>query len=229
VTHLFEQFRIIIEHIIMALGLPGITLVMFTENLFPPIPSELVMPFAGFVVGQGKADFLPVWAAGTLGSVVGAMALYYIGRWADEPIVRRFVRLFGRWFLLSEADLDRALRAFARHGEAIVFFGRLIPIVRSLISLPAGMQRMPMGRFLIFTTLGASIWTAVLTFVGGVLGANWEQVLDIARRYEQATVLVLVALVIAFFAVRVWQRRQQRAAQSEHGDRLAAVVEVVEE
>jgi membrane protein DedA with SNARE-associated domain len=229
VTHLFEQLSIIIDHIIMALGLPGITLVMFAENLFPPIPSELVMPFAGFVVGQGKADFLAVWAAGTLGSVVGAVVLYYIGRWANEPIVRRFVRLFGRWFLLSEADLDRALQAFARHGEAIVFFGRLIPIVRSLISLPAGMQRMPMGRFLFFTTLGASIWTAVLTVVGVVLGANWEQVLDIARRYEQATVLVLAALVMAFFAVRIWQRRQQRAAQTETGDHLATVVEVVEE
>jgi membrane protein DedA with SNARE-associated domain len=137
--------------------------------------------------------------------------------------------LFGRWFLLSEADLDRALQAFGRHGEAIVFFGRLIPIVRSLISLPAGMQRMPMGRFLFFTTLGASIWTAVLTGVGVVLGANWEQVLDIARRYEQATVLVLTGLVIAFFAVRIWQRRRQRAPQANPGEPLAAAVEIVEE
>jgi membrane protein DedA with SNARE-associated domain len=229
VTHLFEQLSIIIEHIITALGLPGITLVMFAENIFPPIPSELVMPFAGFVVGQGKADFVAVWAAGTLGSVAGAVILYYIGRWANEPIVRRFVRLFGRWFLLSEADLDRVLQAFARHGEAIVFFGRLVPIVRSLISLPAGMQRMPMGRFLIFTALGASIWTAVLTGVGVVLGANWEQVLDIARRYEQVTVLVLTALVVAFFAVRIWQRRRQRIAQTAPGEPIAAVVEVVEE
>jgi membrane protein DedA with SNARE-associated domain len=91
------------------------------------------------------------------------------------------------------------------------------------------MQRMPVGRFLFFTTLGASIWTAVLTGVGVVLGANWEQVLDIARRYEQATALVLTGLVIAFFAVRIWQRRQQRAAQAKPGEPLAAVVEVVEE
>jgi membrane protein DedA with SNARE-associated domain len=229
VTHLFEYLRIIIEQIIMMLGLPGITLIMFAENLFPPIPSELVMPFAGFVVGQGKADFLAVWAAGTLGAVAGAVVLYYIGRWADEPIVRRFVRLFGRWFLLSEGDLDRALQAFARHGDAIVFFGRLIPVVRSLISLPAGMQRMPLGRFLFFTTLGASIWTAVLTGVGAALGANWSQVLDIARRYEQVTVLALAGLVIAFFAVRIWQRRRQRAAQADPGGPLAAAVEVVEE
>ncbi len=225
-AHLIDQIRVIIEHLIMAMGLPGITLVMFAENLFPPIPSELVMPFAGFVVGQGKADFLSVWAAGTLGSVVGAVVLYYLGRWADEPIVRRFVRLFGKWFLLSEADLDRALRAFARHGEAIVFFGRLIPIVRSLISLPAGMQRMPMGRFLIFTTLGAGIWTAVLTGVGVLLGANWGQVLDMARRYEQVTVLVLAVLAIAFFAMRLWRRRQQRALV---GEPLASTVEVIEE
>ena len=171
-AQIIDQLRMIIEQIILAMGLPGITIVMFAENLFPPIPSELVMPFAGFVVGQGKASFLPVWAAGTFGAVLGAVVLYYIGRWADEPIVRRFVRRFGKWFLLSETDLDRVLLAFARHGEAIVFFGRLIPIVRSLISLPAGMQRMPMGKFLLFTTLGAAIWTAVLTAAGVILGAQ---------------------------------------------------------
>jgi len=209
----------IIEQIILAMGLPGITIVMFAENLFPPIPSELVMPFAGFVVGQGKASFLPVWAAGTFGAVLGAVVLYYIGRWADEPIVRRFVRRFGKWFLLSEADLDRVLQAFARHGEAIVFFGRLIPIVRSLISLPAGMQRMPMGKFLLFTTLGAAIWTAVLTAAGVILGANWDQVLDIVRRYEQLTLAVLVILVIAFFVIRISQRRKQSAAQAEISDK----------
>ena len=218
-AQIIDQLRMIIEQIILAMGLPGITIVMFAENLFPPIPSELVMPFAGFVVGQGKASFLPVWAAGTFGAVLGAVVLYYIGRWADEPIVRRFVRRFGKWFLLSEADLERVLLAFARHGEAIVFFGRLIPIVRSLISLPAGMQRMPMGKFLLFTTLGAAIWTAVLTAAGVILGANWDQVLDIVRRYEQLTLAVLVILVIAFFVIRISQRRKQRAAQPELNDK----------
>lgn len=214
-AQIIDQLRIIIEQIILTLGLPGISIVMFAENLFPPIPSELVMPFAGFVVGQGKAEFLPVWAAGTLGAVAGAVVLYYIGRWADEPIARRFVRRFGKWFLLSEADLDRALQAFVRHGEVIVFFGRLIPIVRSLISLPAGMQRMPMARFLLFTTLGASIWTAVLTVAGVILGANWDQIMDIMRRYEQLTLVVLAILVIAFFVIRLSQRRKQRAVQAE--------------
>ena len=218
-AQIIDQLRMIIEQIILAMGLPGITIVMFAENLFPPIPSELVMPFAGFVVGQGKASFLPVWAAGTFGAVLGAVVLYYIGRWADEPIVRRFVRRFGKWFLLSEADLDRVLQSFARHGEAIVFFGRLIPIVRSLISLPAGMQRMPMGKFLLFTTLGAAIWTAVLTAAGVILGANWDQVLDIVRRYEQLTLAVLVILVIAFFVIRISQRRKQSAAQPELNDK----------
>ena len=156
---------------------------------------------------------------GTFGAVLGEEVLYYIGRWADEPIVRRFARRFGKWFLLSEADLDRVLQPFARHGEAIVFFGRLIPIVRSLISLPAGMQQMPMGKFLLFTTLGAAIWTAVLTAAGVILGANWDQVLDIVRRYEQLTLAVLVILVIAFFVIRISQRRKQSAAQAEISDK----------
>jgi membrane protein DedA with SNARE-associated domain len=219
VAQIIDQLRIIIEQIIMTLGLPGITLVMFAENLFPPIPSELVMPFAGFVVGQGRADFFSVWLAGTSGAVLGAVVLYYIGRWADEPIARRFMRRFGKWFLLSETDLDRALQAFTRHGEVIIFFGRLIPIVRSLISLPAGMQRMPMGKFLIFTTLGAAIWTAALTIAGVILGANWDQVLDIVRRYEQLTLLVLVIVVVAFFVIRLSRRRKQPAPQPESSNK----------
>src|SRR5688572_23275867 len=133
-TELMETVRIWIEQIILTLGYPGIALVMLIENLFPPIPSEVVMPFAGFLAQQGKLNLAGAIIAGTIGSVAGAVVLYYIGRWADEPVIRRFLRRWGRYVTITEEDLNQVLRVFHKYGQPIVFFGRLIPIIRSLIS-----------------------------------------------------------------------------------------------
>lgn len=202
-AEVLEQVRIWIEAIILGLGYLGIAFVMLIENLFPPIPSELVMPFAGFLVGRGELSFVGVMVAGTAGAVLGALALYYIGYWAGEPLVRPFVRRYGRWLMLSEADLDRAMGAFTRHGDAIVFTGRLVPLIRSLISLPAGMQRMPLGRFLLFTTLGSSLWNLALTVAGLVLGIYWERVLDIISDYQKFVLGGLLIAVIVFVVSRL--------------------------
>ncbi len=204
-AEVLEQLRIWIEQIILALGYPGIALVMLIENLFPPIPSELVMPFAGFMVAQNQFNFVGIVIAGTVGSVLGAVVLYYVGMLAGEPLIRSFLRRYGRWFALSEHDLDRALQFFSRYGEAVVFFGRLIPLVRSLISLPAGMHRMPMSKFLLFTTLGSTIWTGVLGYAGFILGANWAQVLEFISTYQKAT-LVVLGLLVAVLVIR-WMFR----------------------
>nr|MCW1966584.1 DedA family protein [Anaerolineae bacterium] len=169
---------LVIESIVLTLGYPGIALVMLIENLFPPIPSELVMPFAGFLAAQGKLDFTLVMVSGTIGAVLGAIALYYIGVWADEAIIRRFVRRWGKWLTISETELNIALTFFMRRGEAVVFFGRLIPLIRSLISIPAGMRRMNFARFLLFTSIGTSLWNLALTLAGSILGANWKSVLN---------------------------------------------------
>jgi membrane protein DedA with SNARE-associated domain len=218
-SNILNQIATIIQEIILALGYPGIALIMFTENIFPPIPSELVMPFAGFLVGNPDSPsaftFVGVVASGTVGAVVGAVVLYYIGVWADEPVARAFLRRYGRWFLLSEEDLDRALSFFKRYGEIIVFFGRLIPIIRSLISIPAGMNRMSLLRFLLFTTLGATLWNVALTGAGVILGANWEQVLDIIDTYQNLTLVVLGAAVVLFVVVRLWQRRRKASVVTE--------------
>ncbi|MCU0492276.1 MAG: DedA family protein [Chloroflexaceae bacterium] len=216
-SDILKQLSIWIETIITSLHYPGITLVMFIENLFPPIPSELVMPYAGFLVAQGEFSFIGIVLAGTLGSVMGAVVLYYIGVWADEHIVRNFIRRFGRWFMISEEDLDKALAYFDRHGEAVVFFGRLIPLVRSLISIPAGMDRMPMSKFLLFTTLGSAIWTSLLGGAGWWLGANWEAVLGFLSQYQRGTLVVLVLGVIGFFAFRFMQSRSQKARATASG------------
>ncbi|HEY1011576.1 MAG TPA: DedA family protein [Herpetosiphonaceae bacterium] len=211
-AEIMEWVRTTIDAIISALGYVGIALVMFAENVFPPIPSELVMPFAGFQVAEGKMSFILAVVAGTVGAVLGAVVLYFVGLWSDELIVRRFVRRFGSWFLLSEEDIDRTLGFFASRGEAVVFFGRLIPIVRSLISIPAGMNRMPMWRFLIWTTAGATIWNLALTTAGYYLGANWDAVLGFVKQYEHV-VLAAVLLGVAYFIfTRLRKRRQVQAS-----------------
>jgi membrane protein DedA with SNARE-associated domain len=197
-----------IESIILALGYPGIALVMLVENLFPPIPSELVMPFAGFLAAQGRMDLLTVILSGSVGSILGALILYYFGWWADEAIIRTFIRRWGRYIGVSEGELDRALAFFARYGDAVVFFGRLIPIIRSLISIPAGMRHMPLGRFLFFTTIGTVIWNVALTLAGLWLGARWEEVLSFLKVYQNLTLAVCVIAVIGFIVLRITRARR---------------------
>lgn len=205
-----------ISVVIETIGYPGIIVIMVAENVFPPIPSELVMPFAGFLVAQGRFNLALTILAGTLGSVLGALLLYAIGMWAGEPLVRPFVRRHGRWFLLTEADLDRALQAFRDHGDMIVLGGRLVPILRSLISLPAGMNRMPIERFLLFTTLGSLAWTSALTVGGMVLGIAWEQVMAFVEIYQHIVLAAIVGGLVVFVVTRLRAiaRRRGRSAQS---------------
>jgi membrane protein DedA with SNARE-associated domain len=208
---LMDQVRDWIQVIMEALGYPGIALIMLVENLFPPIPSELVMPLAGFLVADGTFSFPGAIAAGTLGSVLGALALYYIGLLAGESLVRPFFRNYGRWFLLSEDDLDRSLAVFRQHGDIMVLVGRVIPLIRSLISLPAGMNRMPLPRFLLLTTLGSAVWTTLLTVAGYILGANWERVVEFISQYQRLVLGALALAVIIFVVRRVMQLRARPA------------------
>ncbi|PZR12919.1 MAG: DedA family protein [Azospirillum brasilense] len=150
-------------------GYVGIALLMLAENLFPPIPSELIMPLAGFTAGRGRLNLGLVILSGTAGSVLGALAWYYLGRWLGAHGLRRFAARHGRWLTLSPAEVDRAQAAFARWGGPAVFGGRLIPAVRTLISVPAGITGMGLWRFLFWTTLGSGIWTAFLAGMGYAL------------------------------------------------------------
>ncbi len=213
-SELLQQLAEIIQQIITTLGYPGIAFVMFAENVFPPIPSELVMPFAGFVVAEGQLSFVGVWIAGVLGSVLGAVVLYYLGMWAGDTVVRGILRRYGRWLGTSESDYDRALRFFTRYGEWVVFFGRLIPLVRSIISIPAGAEHMPLPRFLLFTTLGSAIWSGLLAFAGMTLGENWEQVTGFVEQYQDVVVVALVLLTVLFVGWVIYRRATVRPAQS---------------
>jgi len=213
-AEILDFIRVVVESVILTLGYPGIALVMFIENIFPPIPSEVVIPFAGFLVERGEFSMVGVLASATVGVLIGAVVIYYIGVWADEPVVRGFVRRYGKWFFLSEEDIDRAMAFFDRYGEWVVFFGRLIPIIRSLISLPAGMNRMRLPRFLVFTALGSLIWNTVLGVAGYFLGANWERILDITDRYEKVWLVLMALAVIGFFGKRIYDARKKAAKKA---------------
>ncbi len=197
--------------IIKTLGYPGLGFIMFLENVFPPIPSEAVLPLAGWLTLGENATFtlLGVTIVGAIGSVAGAFFFYGIGRWFDESRVRYLLQRFGKWFMLSESDLDTALAWFKKYGEYVIFFGRMVPIVRSLISVPAGLAKMNIPRFTFYTALGTASWSFALAFAGRLLGESWPVVSDVINQYEHVVYALGIITVVGFFGYRFWQRRKK--------------------
>ncbi len=177
---------------------------MLAENLFPPIPSEAILPLAGFLVGRGELGGVQAVAGATAGSVLGALILYALGRWGGQAVVLRY----GRMLRVTEHDLDRAESWFDKYGDAVVLFARMIPLARSVVSIPAGMLEMPLLRFTLLTTLGSALWNTLLVGAGWFLGANWEQVSTIVGSISNA-VLVVALIAIAVLAI-YWLRRPRR-------------------
>ena len=178
-------------------GYAGIALVMV---VFAP---ELVMPFAGFLVARGELGFAGVLVAGIVGAMLGQGLIYGLARRVGERRVREFIRRYGRYVFTSERDLDRTLNLFNRFDNALVFFGRAVPTVRSLISVPAGVRRMPLGRFFVLTALGTTIWNAVLLYAGTAAGRNWRQLVGLLETYETVILVLLGLAVAALLALRV--------------------------
>ena len=158
------------------IGYGAILLAMFLENLIPPIPSELIMPLGGFYVAQGQLDFFPVVLAGLIGTVLGALPWYGIGKLVNEERLEKWLENKGRWIGISPQDLARSRKWFDRYGISLVFWGRLIPGIRTLISVPAGVELMPIYPFLLWTTAGSLIWTLFLTITGFYLGDNYVNI-----------------------------------------------------
>ncbi|HAX75043.1 MAG TPA: alkaline phosphatase [Cyanobacteria bacterium UBA11372] len=188
-----------------SLGYWGIGWLMFLENLFPPIPSELIMPLAGFTIAQGKMGFVPAIAAGVIGTVVGALPWYYIGKLIGEENVKRLANKYGKWISVSGEDIDKANNWFNKHGEKAVFFGRLVPGVRTLISLPAGLNDMALVPFLIYSTVGTILWVTFLTLAGYMLGANYELV----DEYLGPVSKIVAALLLVSFIVWIVRKKQK--------------------
>lgn len=180
------------------LGGPGASLAIAAENLFPPIPSEIILPLAGFTASQGTFTLAGAIFWTTLGSVVGALALYLVGRAFGRE---RFRAVWSRLPLVNLDDLDRTEAWFARHGAKTVFFGRMVPIFRSLISIPAGLEAMPAWLFLSLTTAGSLVWNSIFVVAGYQLGENWFRVEPYADTFQKI-VIAAVVLVVGVWAVR---------------------------
>ena len=193
--------------IMQTMGYPGIGLLMFLENIFPPIPSELIMPAAGFAATSGGVTLWGAILAGIIGSVLGQLPLYYLGRLVGRRRLKRWADQHGRWLMVSAANIDQADAMFNRHGKSAVFFCRVVPGLRSLISIPAGIAKMNLATFLIWTTLGTTIWTSALTTLGYVLGQNYERVSE----YMGPASTIILGLLVA--AAIVWVLHQRRKAK----------------
>jgi membrane protein DedA with SNARE-associated domain len=205
--------RELVTQVYEAVGYVGVALWVAIESVIVPIPSELVLPFAGFLIGSGDAiepltgrpwEYWLVVAAGTIGATVGSLVAYGIGAVGGRPILERWGRVFG----VSAADLDRADAFFARYGDAASFFGRLLPVIRSLVSFAAGVSHMPLLRFTIFSFLGSLPWTALLVFAGMELGANWEEVGAVLKQFEYAVLAVIGLIVVAWIWFRIIKPRR---------------------
>jgi len=198
------------------MGYPGIVVLMAVESSILPLPSELVMPPAGYLVAKGEMNFILAVACGVLGSILGALANYGLARWLGRAF---FLRL-GRYVLITERALDRSERYFAAHGEISTFLGRMLPVVRHLISIPAGVARMQLGRFVLFTGLGALVWCSILSGIGWFIGRREDVILEVlnqeASRYAGRAVLIVLPVLAAIAAVYIWWYRR-RAAQGRQG------------
>lgn len=189
----------------------GVFALMFGENVFPPIPSEVVMPLAGFLAAQGTLSLLLVILAGTAGSVLGAMFWYYVGVWIGADRIRAFAARHGRWLTISASEVDAATGWFRRYGWRAVFFGRMIPGVRTFVSVPAGVARMRLVPFLAFTALGSLLWTGLLALAGFLLESQYDRV----QAWINPVSTIVIALAVGWYVFRLVRGRGTSEMGSE--------------
>lgn len=190
------------------LGYFGIALLMFLDNVFPPIPSEIIMPSAGYSASQGELLFVGVVVAGCSGSLLAAALLYWVGYKFEHDAIFRFVDRYGKYLFLKSADVKKSLDWFEQYGHRIVFAGRMIPAVRSLISIPAGMSRMPFWKFMFYSSLGTIIWTIFLAAVGFYFGENQA----LMQKIFSQVGYVIIAIVIAIIGWILYRRYMRKRA-----------------
>jgi membrane protein DedA with SNARE-associated domain len=197
------------QTVVATAGYPGLALVIFVENVFPPIPSDIILPLAGYTAATTKMTLFGAIVATTGGSLIGALVLYQAGSWLGECRLRRFCRRYGKYLTFEERELDRSLDWFRRHGSVVVMVARFVPVFRSLISIPAGMSGMPLGRFLIFTAIGAAVWNSGLISAGYLLGTNWDLVVGWLDQYQLAMVAFSTCATLAIALLRIQRYRRR--------------------
>ncbi|NDF41111.1 MAG: DedA family protein [Actinobacteria bacterium] len=198
-----------VQDVIESLGYLGVALLVIAENLFPPIPSEIVLPFAGFVARRGDGSVVVMVLAATVGSVVGALILYAIAAAIGPERIHSFVVRFGKWFGVKESDMVRAEEWFDRRSNAAVLIGRCVPLIRSLVSIPAGFRRMNFARFALLTAIGSAVWNIALIGAGAALGDQWDRVGDYVGIFQWVVIAALVVAVARFSLLKLRARRSR--------------------
>ena len=187
-------------NIIEVLGYPGVALSMFIESFFAPIPSEIILPFSGFVASNGSLNIYIVIVVATIAAYLGTLPFYFIGLWGED-FVLKFLKKYGKYLFISQKDLDNGYKAFEKFGTGIVFLGRLIPIVRTVISFPAGAAKMNFGIFSLFTLTGTLIWSSLLAYTGYVMGENWQLVSVYVDEYQR----IIIGVLLIVFLLYIWR------------------------
>ena len=202
-----------VQDVINQFGYFGVALLVIIENVFPPIPSEIVLPFAGFVAQQGAGaaqsdtSVIGMMIAATIGSVVGALILYFVSAAIGPDRLRAFVEKFGKWFGVKAADLVRAEAWFDRRSSLAVLVGRCVPLIRSIVSIPAGFRRMKLSSFVVLTALGSAVWNIALIGAGAVLKDQWDRVGDYVGVFQWVVILAIVVFAVRFLISLVKRRR----------------------
>jgi membrane protein DedA with SNARE-associated domain len=182
------------EQLYRTVGYLGVVIAMAIESACIPLPSEIILPMAGWMVSRGEFTLVGATLAGVLGCVVGSIVAYWVGVVGGRPLLERY----GKYVLISMHDLDVADRWFGRYGEAAILISRMLPVVRTFISLPAGIARMSFGRFVLYTAIGSLPWSFALVYVGKSLGDNWEQVRVVLQKFDYPIAAVIVALIALY-------------------------------
>lgn len=203
ITSIIDVLAQFVVHVIGILGYPGIFVLMLVESCGIPMPSEVIMPFSGFLVADGRMTLVLITLAGTFGNLAGSLLAYWIGWKGGRPLIEKY----GKYILISKHDLDLADNWFKRFGDFAVFFGRLLPVVRTYISFPAGISKMNVWRFSAFTFLGALPWTLLFGWLGVKMGANWEMIREKLHSFDMA-ILVAVIVVIVLYVLRHLKHRK---------------------
>lgn len=204
---ILNAIKIWVEQIISSMGYAGLYIVMFLENVFPPIPSEVVLPLAGSLTLEGRFSLLWITIIGMLGSLTGAFLFYGLGKWLGEPRVRIIIEKYGRFALLSTQDLDRSLEWFEKYDDWVIFFSRMVPIVRSLISIPAGIASMNITKFSFFTILGTALWSFLLAWGGRLLGEQWPKIANLINTYQNVVLVIAGCAVLFFIGTRLFKKK----------------------
>jgi membrane protein DedA with SNARE-associated domain len=196
-----------LTELIESAGYFGVGIAVFVESVFAPIPSPFILPFVGFVSSRTDQSLIISILVASLGAYLGSFPFYFLGRWGEKA-VEKFLKKFGKYLFIEQEEVDKGFEFFEKYGSSIVFTGRLIPLVRSVISFPAGVARMPFFKFSVYTILGSAVWSAALALAGYLLGGQWEVVIVWLERYENIVILLTILLILGYVVYKILSRKR---------------------